>query len=72
MPKATSQRRLGSWVEAEVVRFEEGLVRAQWDVLQDEATEAESVNSFPMFGDRFPAEALDLHAAITPYQIGES
>jgi hypothetical protein len=72
MPKATFQRRLGSWVEADVLRFEEGLVREQWDVLQGEAAEAESVNAFPMFGDRFPAEALDLRAAITPHQIGES
>jgi hypothetical protein len=25
-----------------------------WDVLQDEATELESVSGLPMFGDRFP------------------
>ena len=26
-----------------------------WDVLQDEATRAESASGLPMFGDRFPA-----------------
>ena len=72
MPKTTSQRRLASWVAADVVRFEDGLVRKHWDVLQDEAIEAGSVNGFPMFGDRFPAEALDLSAAITPYRFEKS
>jgi predicted SnoaL-like aldol condensation-catalyzing enzyme len=55
MPKTTPQRRLASWVAADVVRFEDGLLREHWDVLQDEATEGESVSGPPMFGDRFPA-----------------
>jgi hypothetical protein len=33
-----------------MVFFEE-----HWDVLQDEATQAESVSGLPMFGDRFPS-----------------
>jgi predicted SnoaL-like aldol condensation-catalyzing enzyme len=53
--KDNPQRRLASWVAADVVRFEDGLLREHWDVLQDEATEAESVSGLPMFGDRFPA-----------------
>jgi len=72
MPKTTPQRRLASWVAADVVRFEDGLVREHWDVLQDEATEAESVNGLPLFGDRFPRKVLDLHAAITPYRLEKS
>ena len=37
-----------------VVRFEDGLLTEHWDVIQDEATQAESVSGLPMFGDRFP------------------
>ena len=34
---------------------QDGLLKEHWDVLQDEATEAESVSGLPMFGDRFPS-----------------
>ena len=44
-----------SWVAADVVRFEDGKLAEHWDVLQDEATQAESLSGRPMFGDRFPA-----------------
>ena len=43
-----------AWIAADVVRFEDGLLAEHWDVLQDEATEGESVRGLPMFGDRFP------------------
>jgi predicted SnoaL-like aldol condensation-catalyzing enzyme len=46
--------RPAAWVAADVVRFENGLLAEHWDVLQDEATQAESVSGLPMFGDRFP------------------
>ena len=36
-------------------RFEDGRLAEHWDVLQDEATAAESKSGLPMFGDRFPA-----------------
>jgi predicted SnoaL-like aldol condensation-catalyzing enzyme len=39
----------------DVVRVEDGQLAEHWDVLQDEATELESVSGLPMFGDRFPA-----------------
>jgi predicted SnoaL-like aldol condensation-catalyzing enzyme len=42
-------------VAADVVRFEDGKLAEHWDVLQDEATQAESLSGLPMFGDRFPA-----------------
>jgi predicted SnoaL-like aldol condensation-catalyzing enzyme len=35
--------------------MEEGRLAEHWDVLQDEATAAESKSGLPMFGDRFPA-----------------
>jgi predicted SnoaL-like aldol condensation-catalyzing enzyme len=44
-----------AWVAADVVRIENGVLAEHWDVLQDEATEAESKSGLPMFGDRFPA-----------------
>ena len=44
-----------SWIAADVVRFEDGKLAEHWDVLQDEATRAESLSGLPMFGDRFPA-----------------
>jgi predicted SnoaL-like aldol condensation-catalyzing enzyme len=47
--------RPAAWVAADVVRFENGLLTEHWDVLQDEATQAESVSGLPMFGDRFPS-----------------
>jgi predicted SnoaL-like aldol condensation-catalyzing enzyme len=47
--------RPAAWVAADVVRIEDGRLAEHWDVLQDEATEAESKSGMPMFGDRFPA-----------------
>jgi predicted SnoaL-like aldol condensation-catalyzing enzyme len=44
-----------SWIAADVVRFENGLLKEHWDVLQDEATQAESASGLPMFGDAFTA-----------------
>jgi len=46
--------RPAAWIAADVIRFEDGKLAEQWDVLQDEATQAESVSGLPMFGDRFP------------------
>jgi predicted SnoaL-like aldol condensation-catalyzing enzyme len=42
-----------SWVAADVVRIAAGVLAEHWDVLQDEATHAESKSGLPMFGDRF-------------------
>jgi predicted SnoaL-like aldol condensation-catalyzing enzyme len=44
-----------SWIAADVVRIEEGRLAEHWDVLQDEASEAESKSGRPMFGEAFPA-----------------
>jgi len=43
-----------SWIAADIVRFENGLLKEHWDVLQDEATRAESKSGLPMFGTFFP------------------
>jgi predicted SnoaL-like aldol condensation-catalyzing enzyme len=47
--------RPAAWIAADVIRFEDGKLAEHWDVLQDEATQTESVSGLPMFGDRFPA-----------------
>ena len=44
-----------AWIAADVIRFEDGKFAEHWDVLQDEATKAQSVSGLPMFGDKFPA-----------------
>ena len=52
----TGTGRERAWVAADVVRFEDGLLKEHWDVLQDEATRVESVSGLPMFGATFPHE----------------
>src|ERR1700733_14855764 len=47
--------RPAAWISADVVRFEDGLLKEHWDVLQDEATKAESLSGLPMFGENFPS-----------------
>ena len=44
-----------AWVAADIVRIENDRLAEHWDVLQDEATKAESKSGLPMFGDRFAA-----------------
>jgi predicted SnoaL-like aldol condensation-catalyzing enzyme len=43
-----------NWIAADVVRVADGMLAEHWDVLQDEATEAESKSGLPMFGSKFP------------------
>jgi predicted SnoaL-like aldol condensation-catalyzing enzyme len=47
--------RPAAWIAADIVRIEDGKLTEHWDVLQDEATKADSVSGLPMFGDRFPS-----------------
>ena len=42
-----------SWIAADVVRVADDVLAEHWDVLQDEATRAESKSGLPMFGDSF-------------------
>jgi len=41
-------------IVVDILRVEEGRLVEHWDVMQDEATSAESKSALPMFGDRFP------------------
>jgi predicted SnoaL-like aldol condensation-catalyzing enzyme len=47
--------RPAAWIAADVIRLESGKFAEHWDVLQDEATQAQSLSGLPMFGDRFPS-----------------
>ena len=47
--------RPASWIAADVVRIEDGKLAEHWDVLQDEATRAQSRSGLPMFGSTFPS-----------------
>ena len=44
-----------SWIAADIVRIQDDRLAEHWDVLQDEATRAESKSGLPMFGHRFTA-----------------
>ena len=43
-----------AWIAADILRIENGRLAEHWDVLQDEATKAESKSGLPMFGGKFP------------------
>jgi predicted SnoaL-like aldol condensation-catalyzing enzyme len=45
--------RLRNWIAPDVIRVTDGAWE-HWDVLQDEATEAESQSGLPMFGTTLP------------------
>ena len=45
-----------AWIAADIVRIENGRLAEHWDVLQDEATKAESKSGRPMFGVTFPTQ----------------
>jgi predicted SnoaL-like aldol condensation-catalyzing enzyme len=50
----TNTGRPKNWIAADIVRVADGLLAEHWDVLQDEATVAESQSGLPMFGTKFP------------------
>jgi predicted SnoaL-like aldol condensation-catalyzing enzyme len=43
-----------SWIAADILRIEDGILVEHWDVIQDEATEEQSKSKAPMFGSTFP------------------
>ena len=42
-----------AWIAADVCRIANGVLAEHWDILQDEATKAESKSGLPMFGQHF-------------------
>jgi len=51
----SGQGRPKSWIAADIVRVVDGVLFEHWDVLQDEASRAESRSGLPMFGTDFSA-----------------
>ena len=43
-----------SWIAADILRIDDGVLVEHWDVIQDEATQEQSKSGRPMFGDSFP------------------
>jgi predicted SnoaL-like aldol condensation-catalyzing enzyme len=43
-----------NWIAADIVRIQNGILVEHWDVIQDEATEEQSISKRPMFGTTFP------------------
>ena len=44
-----------NWITADILLLKDGVMIEHWDVIQDEATEAESKSGRPMFGASFAA-----------------
>jgi predicted SnoaL-like aldol condensation-catalyzing enzyme len=59
-----------SWIAADIVRMKDGRLAEHWDVLQDEATAAESQSGKPMFGASFATP--DSAAATSPLTVEEA
>jgi predicted SnoaL-like aldol condensation-catalyzing enzyme len=43
-----------NWIAADILRIENETLVEHWDVIQDEATRAQSRSGLPMFGETFP------------------
>jgi predicted SnoaL-like aldol condensation-catalyzing enzyme len=43
-----------AWIVVDIVRIRGGVLAEHWDVIQDEATQAQSKSGAPMFGAIFP------------------
>ncbi len=46
--------RPAAWIAADILKIAGGFMVEHWDVLQDEATQAQSLSGRPMFGAAFP------------------
>jgi predicted SnoaL-like aldol condensation-catalyzing enzyme len=48
-----------NWIVADILRIQDGILVEHWDVIQDEATQANSKSGLPMFGDKFVEEFVE-------------
>ena len=46
-----------NWIVVDLIRMQDGVLAEHWDVIEDEATRAQSASGLPMFGESFPDEA---------------
>ena len=42
-----------NWIAADILRIKDAIFLEHWDVIQDEASKAESKSGLPMFGEKF-------------------
>ena len=49
--------RQANWIVVDLIRMQDGVLAEHWDVIEDEATRAQSASGLPMFGASFPDEA---------------
>jgi predicted SnoaL-like aldol condensation-catalyzing enzyme len=61
-----------SWIAADIVRMKDGRLVEHWDVLQDEATAAESSSGLPMFGTSFAEPQTEATVAAMPLTLEEA
>ena len=61
-----------SWIAADIVRMQDGRLAEHWDVLQDEATAAESSSGLPMFGTCFAEPDRAASEASAPLTLEEA
>jgi predicted SnoaL-like aldol condensation-catalyzing enzyme len=47
--------RPAAFIAVDILRIVDGILVEHWDVLQDEATKAQSKGGLPIFGQSFPA-----------------
>ena len=43
-----------NWIAADILHIQDAILIEHWDVIQDEATQAQSKSGAPMFGKTFP------------------
>ena len=58
-----------AWIAADIVRMQDGVLAEHWDVLQDEATQAESRSGRPMFGSSFAKAEPESVSTDTPSSL---
>jgi predicted SnoaL-like aldol condensation-catalyzing enzyme len=46
-----------NWIAADIIGIQNGILVEHWDVIENEATEEQSVSKRPMFGTTFPTYA---------------
>jgi predicted SnoaL-like aldol condensation-catalyzing enzyme len=61
-----------AWIAADIVRMQDGRLAEHWDVLQDEATAAESRSGLPMFGASFAEPDRETSVAAAPLTLEEA
>jgi predicted SnoaL-like aldol condensation-catalyzing enzyme len=61
-----------AWIAADIVRMQDGLLAEHWDVLQDEATQTESLSGRPMFGTSFAEPDRQPVPATSPLTVEEA